>query len=237
MAELPDRPLSRREIKRKIVSLQTMLRARDVTVDNRNLIEKNILELRKQVSTTDSQASKELIQKRRVFVEENPGLKDIFQALWTVFFKFTNDGFLSKEGYIKFNRAILVSLGGLKSFEDINAMLENDWAYDKVAFGPFDRQGFFDLLFETIGATLVFSFRFSLACITRFLETWTEVVNPSHYAAFAWTLLDSIADTSTHPPKLRPFREVRCITKLENEAVSVHLSSSQLLAFIFTYRA
>jgi hypothetical protein len=48
---------------------------------------------------------------------------------------------------------------------------------------------------------------------------WTEVVNPNYYAAFAWALLDSIADTTAHPPKLRPLREIRCVTKLDNEMV------------------
>ena len=45
-------------------------------------------------------------------------------------------------------------------------------------------------------------------------------MDPTYYAAFAWALLDSVADTSSHPPKLRPHREMRCITKVQNEAVS-----------------
>lgn len=144
-------PTSRREVKQKIVALQTMLRARDISTDNRLLIEKHITELRKQSLTVQSAVTKEMIQKRRDFVQNNPGLRDIFHAMWMVFFKFTNDGYLSKEGYIKFNRAILISLGGFKSFDDLQGILENDWNHDKAVFGPFDRQGFFDLLFETIG--------------------------------------------------------------------------------------
>jgi hypothetical protein len=96
---------------------------------------------------------------------------------------------------------VLIALAGVKSFEDVNSTLESDWNFDKSIYGTFDKQGFFDLLFETI-------------------ETWAEVVNPSYFAAFAWALLDSIADTHANPPKLRPLREIRCITKLENEAVS-----------------
>jgi hypothetical protein len=44
-------------------------------------------------------------------------------------------------------------------------------------------------------------------------------VDPTYYAAFAWALLDSIADTNVQPPKLRPHREMRCITRVQNEAV------------------
>lgn len=50
-------------------------------------------------------------------------------------------------------------------------------------------------------------------------ETWTEVVDPTYYAAFAWALLDSVADTTVLPPKLRPHREMKCITKVQNELV------------------
>lgn len=56
-----------------------------------------------------------------------------------------------------------------------------------------------------------------------YLETYSEILDPHYYAAFSWSLLDSVADTSKTPPKLRPFREIRCITKLENEAVSYSL--------------
>lgn len=45
------------------------------------------------------------------------------------------------------------------------------------------------------------------------------MVDPTYYAAFAWALLDSIADTTVLPPKLRPHREMRCITRVQNEAV------------------
>jgi len=58
-------------------------------------------------------------------------------------------------------------------------------------------------------------------CLT--IEVYSDIVNPSFYAAFAWALLDSIADTSLHPPKLRPPREIECITKLDSEAVRLLL--------------
>ena len=50
-------------------------------------------------------------------------------------------------------------------------------------------------------------------------------MDPTYYAAFAWALLDSIADTTAQPPKLRPLREMRCITKMDNESVSYLLYS------------
>lgn len=53
------------------------------------------------------------------------------------------------------------------------------------------------------------------------IETWTEIVDPTYYAAFAWSLLDSIADVTSHPPRLKPVREVNCITKVLNEAAMI----------------
>jgi len=52
----------------------------------------------------------------------------------------------------------------------------------------------------------------------HYSETWCELVDPSYYAAFSWCLLDSLADTTIQPPKLRPYREMKCITKVANEA-------------------
>jgi hypothetical protein len=145
---------NRREIKRKIISLQTMLRVNDMTADNKRLLEKNIIELRKSLLTLNTKPNlnyKDQIIQRRKFIETNPGLRDIFQALWLVFGKYTNDGFLSKEGYSKFNHAIQMAVVGARSFDDINQIIESDWVYDKAVFGPFNQQGFFDLVFETIG--------------------------------------------------------------------------------------
>lgn len=50
------------------------------------------------------------------------------------------------------------------------------------------------------------------------LDVWAELLDPKYYAIFAWSLLDSIADTTVYPPKLRAPNEVACTTKLDNEA-------------------
>jgi hypothetical protein len=155
-ANIPDQPLpeSRKVVKRKIISLQTLLRARDMAPETKRSIEKNILELKKvllSMNIVSREISTEEIEKRRSFVASNPGLSDIFQTIWAIFTKYTEDGFLSKEGYTKFNHAILIALGGAKSFEEVNSTIEHDWIFDKEVFGPLNRQGFCDLLFETIG--------------------------------------------------------------------------------------
>lgn len=50
------------------------------------------------------------------------------------------------------------------------------------------------------------------------LDIWAELLDKQYYAVFAWSLLESIADTTVYPPKLRAANEVTCTTKIENEA-------------------
>ena len=61
-----------------------------------------------------------------------------------------------------------------------------------------------------------------LPIIIYFLDLWTDIVSPNFYAAFAWSLLDSIADTEQNPPRLRPLREISCIIVMEDEMVTEH---------------
>jgi hypothetical protein len=191
----------RRETKRKIISLQTMMRSKDITQENRAKMENQILELRMKMESFIPEVDQSEIQKRREFLKTNPGLHDIFRALWLVVFVFTEDGYLSKDGYKKFNHALMIALLGIQSYDEVAHIIENDWLHDTNVFGHINQRTFFDILFEMI-------------------ETWTEIMDPTYLAAFAWSLLDSIADTTLQPPKLRPVREIKCITKLENEAVS-----------------
>jgi hypothetical protein len=192
---------ARRETKRHIIALQTMLRSQELLEDQRASMEININNLRKQLNEIEAKVNKDEIKLRREFVSKNKGLMEIFNAFWLTYLSFTSDGFLSREGYSKFNHGIQIALVGYHSFDEVDNNVNNDWAHDSLLFGPFNKQGFFDLLFETI-------------------ETWTEIVDPTYYAAFAWSLLDSMADTTSHPPRLRPLREIVCITKVANEAVS-----------------
>ena len=50
------------------------------------------------------------------------------------------------------------------------------------------------------------------------LDVWAEMLDPKYYAVFAWSLLNSIADTNVYPPKLREPNQVTCTTTLDNEA-------------------
>jgi len=50
-------------------------------------------------------------------------------------------------------------------------------------------------------------------------DTWNHVIAPQYYAAFSWSLLNSVVDTSVQPPRLRHFDDVPHILKMENDAV------------------
>ncbi len=49
------------------------------------------------------------------------------------------------------------------------------------------------------------------------LDTWAELMNPEYYAVFAWSLLESIGDTTIFPPKLRNPQKVKSVTNINNE--------------------
>lgn len=143
-----------REKKRKLISLQTMLRAKDLGKESRQRLEKQIAELQRVLNHAQCQLDPEEIMARRAFLANNPGLFDIFLALWLVFAVYTDAaGVLSRDGYFRFNHALLVALLGVASTENVEAAIENDWQQETAARGPITQAVFFDVLFEVIGTS------------------------------------------------------------------------------------
>lgn len=143
-----------REKKRKLISLQTMLRAKDLSKESRQRLEKQIAELQRVLNHAQCQLDPEEIMARRAFLANNPGLFDIFLALWLVFAVYTDAaGVLSRDGYFRFNHALLVALLGVASTENVEAAIENDWQQETAARGPITQAVFFDVLFEVIGTS------------------------------------------------------------------------------------
>lgn len=143
-----------REKKRKLISLQTMLRAKDLSKESRQRLEKQIAELQRVLNHAQCQLDPEEIMARRAFLANNPGLFDIFLALWLVFAVHTDAaGVLSRDGYFRFNHALLVALLGVASTENVEAAIENDWQQETAARGPITQAVFFDVLFEVIGTS------------------------------------------------------------------------------------
>jgi len=142
----------------------------------------------------------ELIKSRREIIAKNEGLRDIFAAIWVTVIGMTDaERNLTKGGYIRLMIAIARALSGDMNEELAAQTAEDDWYHDREVYGPISRDVLFDILYELI-------------------ETWTEFVDADYYAAFAWTLLDSIAELKAQPVKLRPLRTVRCITQIDNQA-------------------
>lgn len=201
-------------------------------------MEANIVVLRQKLDSVESQINASEISARRTFLQKNKGLFDIFNTFWVTLMSYTMDGFLSKEGYSKFHHVVEIALAGEATFASVDEQVMNaDWTYDRLLYGNLNKVAFFDMLFELIGTyhsmqqpTSTTDSKPASFLLFISLETWTEIVDPTYYAAFAWALLDSIADTTVQPPKLRPLREMRCITKMENESVRFFA----LVLFLFT---
>ncbi len=95
-------------------------------------MERKIVDLRRRLQELAPEFDRNELLRRRDFLYSNPGLRDIFRALWLVFFGFTEDGYLSREGYGKFNHAIAIALLGASPNEDLTASIEADWLHDKA---------------------------------------------------------------------------------------------------------
>jgi hypothetical protein len=142
----------RRDTKRQVIALRTMLRSNDLSAEQRKAMSAHVLELRNKLDSIESQINPSEIAARREFLQKNKGMHDIFNTFWVTLLAYTTDGFLSKEGYTKFHHAIEIALAGQPTFADVDqAAVDADWTYDKLLYGNLNKSAFFDMLFEIIG--------------------------------------------------------------------------------------
>lgn len=142
----------RRETKRQVIALRTMLRSQGLTTQQRAEMEANIVQLRGKLDSVESQINPAEIAARREFLHKNKGLLDIFNTFWVILLVYTTDGFLSKEGYSKFHHAVEIALAGEATFAGVDEQAVNaDWTYDRMLYGNLNKMAFFDMLFELIG--------------------------------------------------------------------------------------
>ena len=72
-----------------------------------------------------------------------------------------------------------------------------DWAVDSKAFSPLNQDNFHFLMFDT-------------------LEAWIDMEHDKNFvSAFAFMLFMTISDTHYSPARLRPLRQVKCITTMK----------------------
>lgn len=132
-----------------------MLRSNDLTADQRKAMSAHIVELRSKLDSIETQINPAEVSARRDFLKKNKGMLDIFNTFWLTLLSYTNDGFLSKEGYTRFHHAIEIALADHPTFVDIDqATVDADWTYDKLLYGNLNKAAFFDMLFEIIGKHL-----------------------------------------------------------------------------------
>lgn len=144
----------------------------------------------------------DLIISRRKELSENVPLYDIFTTLWHLFSENNcPDNFLTKDAYFAFHKKMQYALIGSSNTafdrEFDLQLAELDWTNDNQCYGALYRVHFYDLMFELV-------------------ETWSTVLSSKYYAAFSWALLDSVADVSKFPPRLRANGDIQCIMKCSN---------------------
>ncbi|KAJ1423731.1 hypothetical protein B484DRAFT_103280 [Ochromonadaceae sp. CCMP2298] len=198
----------RREAKRELVALQTLLRSTGLTDKQRGAIvaAKSHLQVRLE---TQAQHDQEELAIRRKFVQDNRGLLDVCDAFCTMLEHETNkEGFLTKGGYMKLQRGMQIALLGAVPFDPVDKgdkkAVDVEWNCEKLLRGDLDRQHCQDIFFEII-------------------ETWTELLDRSHLSAFPAALLDALGDLSStsREPALRPHLEIPCILHLIDQGAAL----------------
>ena len=143
-------------------------------------------------------------EKKRYQLQQTQKLMSIYNLYWYTFRVFTHASRngapqLTEEGYTKFHVLLQFAVNGIKDIDDALLNAEVDYRHDCLAYGVISELEFYDIL-------------------QNLLEEVVAFKDVLYFSAFAWAVLDSIADCSCTPPKLRALRKVKCITKLENEA-------------------
>ncbi len=147
----------------------------------------------------------EIIQKRRKNLEKNYELKEIFSTFWMVLSSNLIDGKLGKEEYLKFNRILQLALiGDIIDINEAKLHAEADYLHDIIGYGG-EMTGIDEEIFIDIMLALI--------------EVWAEMVNPKYHTAFAWALLASTVDLTTHPLKFHPKNQIKCITTINSQQV------------------
>ena len=192
----------RRTIRKQFLIAQAILRNPEGLNTETHVNVCNILDcLKTQLQSVQKNIDVEIIAERRKLLSTNTSLYDIFSLLWNLMSDNVSEGIITRDGYNLLHKKSQKALFGNynsnigESFED--ELRRFDYEYDIISFGNLDRLAFFDMLYE-------------------FIETWSVLIDPKHYAAFAWAYLDSIADTSKFPPKFRVNADIKCILTCMN---------------------
>lgn len=197
---------SRKELKREQTILIGLLSSSSLSLTNpaeRTKLQHNLDGLKDRFrlaesSTHNNDSDKAYLIEKREALKSNKSLNDIFSGFWLALISKTNNGELSKSGFIQFNLLIQRALMGKLDDETALQQAETDWKNEISQFGALNLQGFFDYLLEL-------------------LDTWDPIMTPQYYAAFTWSLLDAIVDTKVHPPRLKSIKDVPHIMKIDNE--------------------
>lgn len=143
---------TRHDTKHQIITVQTILRSKQLSSSQRDELNRNVQELKKQLETSEHKVDTEEMAFRIRFLKENRGMYDIFHTIWLLFTVYTQDGYLLKDGYVRLHHSLQIILAGLPSYSPIDqSSIEVEWTHDKLKYSEINKDAFFDLLFEVIG--------------------------------------------------------------------------------------
>jgi hypothetical protein len=124
------------------------------SADSRNNLQKSIVDTKNKLQKLRIDNNVVGKEPRKQLLEFTQPLRDIFLSFWATFLPYTEHGCLTKEGYVKFSEAMMISLMHAHHYGNLEVIAEGEWENDKQLFGNLDQDGFSDMLMETLGKTI-----------------------------------------------------------------------------------
>ena len=102
----------RRDGKREIINLHTLLSTADMTEDNRAEIKEKIRYIEEELREGEPEYNEEEILRRREILASNQGRYDIFNSMWSsVAVQTDSQNCLTQAGYVRFQLVLFKALG------------------------------------------------------------------------------------------------------------------------------
>lgn len=139
-----------RSVKSKLIELFSKVGTL-ASAESRNNLQKSIQETRSKLQKLRTDNNIVGKEPRKQLLDFTQPLRDIFLSFWATFLPYTENGYLTKEGYTKYSEAMMISLMHVHHFDNLQLIAEGDWEIEKQFFGNLDKDGFFEMLMETLG--------------------------------------------------------------------------------------
>ena len=185
-----------RKMKMALAALTKALWKYELTESQRKDIKVKIKQYEKDIKGIPTDPiSEEALVAHEMFMREAPELVACFRVFWICMLPRLINRELPRDAFILLNMNLQYVLNDYNDAKIARMAAEDEWVRCESRYGgKINQRALFDFMYETI-------------------TTWLETFDQMSYTTFMWCLIDSLFDTAVYPPKYRPKRMFRSITK------------------------